>query len=251
MPAYSLKLHLQSAILRESFKKDNMLPYHTILVLFLLHNYRNCVSSTITSSSSSRNNNMNNNMNTKPPAPPSKHSPAPAPPKLPCVDPVITTKEGTYTYPLSTIQGKMMEAVPKSGGKLFLSVCANLPTGKPFCASDDPIHKTALAAYCPITQVALSISSAQSVTSKSYTALSVKDPKTGVRLRMTPISTVIKGGASVEFLCDAKSKTPILKAVMKQTPLGFNFTVTTSAACPIFKPAPSGGWSTLFLIISI
>ena len=184
------------------------------------------------------------------PSPPPSHSPTPAPPKLPCEDPVVTTKEGTYTYPLKSIQGKMMQYDDKaSGGKIFLAVCADLPTGKPFCTNKDPAHTYAMAAYCPITSTALAISDWKEVTTKSWTPLSAKDPKTGVRLTLKTLSTVIKGGAAVEFICDAKSKAPVLKVVFKPSPLGFNFSVTTSAACPTFVPAPSGGWSTMFLII--
>jgi hypothetical protein len=177
--------------------------------------------------------------------------PAPAPPKLPCVDPVIKTKLGTYTYPLSQLQGKMMISKASLGGQFFLSVCADSTTGKPFCTNKDSVHPTAMAAYCPITQSALAIASAKSVTSRSYSSLNPKNPLDGLLLRVQPLNPVIRGGFEVQFICNPKiTKAPLFKGLMKETPLGFNFTVTTSAVCPAFVPTPTGGgWSTIFLVV--
>ena len=177
-------------------------------------------------------------------------APTPAPPKLPCENPTVTLKTGphagVYTYPMSSLQGKMMQGKATGGGTFFLTVCANLPTGKPFCTNKDTLHPTAMAAYCPITEVALSIVDAK--IAKDFIPLDLADPSTGLRLTVEPENPVIKGGFHVEFHCDPKSKAPVFKGVMKDTPLGFNFTVTTDAACPTFVPAPSGGWSTIFLV---
>jgi hypothetical protein len=174
--------------------------------------------------------------------------PAPAPPKLSCVDPVIQNKLGTYTYPIHLLQGKILRAKAVPSGEYFLSMCADTSTGKPFCPQKDSVHATAMAGYCPITQVALAIASAHSVTTRSYTPLSATDLTKGLLLRVQPLNTVIKGGFEVQFVCDAKLKVPLFSGIMKQIPLGFNFTVRTSAACPTFVATP-GGWSTAFLVI--
>lgn len=174
--------------------------------------------------------------------------PAPAPPKLSCVDPVIKNILGTYTYPIHLLQGKILRAKAVPSGEYFLSMCADTSTGKPFCPQKDSVHATAMAGYCPISQVALAIASAHSVTTRSYTPLSATDLTKGLLLRVQPLNTVIKGGFEVQFVCDAKLKVPVFSGIMKQIPLGFNFTVRTSAACPTFVATP-GGWSTAFLVI--
>ena len=176
-------------------------------------------------------------------------SPTPAPPRLPCVDPVIKTKLGEYTYSISSLQGKLLSGPASAGGKYFFNLCTDAPTGPPFCTNRDSVHPTAMAAYCPVTQTALAIASAKAVTERSYSALGGNE-KAGLLLRVQPLDTVIKGGFEVQLICNAKTKVPLFRGLMKETPLGFNFSITTSAACPTFVPTPpTGEWSTIFIVV--